>query len=49
MSSIGFQPSVEVLEKAQTALDLVLSDDSELNELWGKPKIMLFGVIVLNV
>lgn len=32
-SSIRFQLSVEVLEKAQTALDLVLSDDSELNEL----------------
>ena len=36
VNTVKIEPSLELLEKARTALDLVLSDDSELNELWGE-------------
>lgn len=36
VNTVNIEPSPELLEKARTALDLVLSDDSELNELWGE-------------
>ncbi len=36
VNTVKIEPSPELLEKARTALDLVLSDDSELNELWGE-------------
>lgn len=34
VKSVDFQPSADLLAKAQTALDLVLGEESELNELW---------------
>lgn len=34
VQSVNLQPSAALLKNAQTALDLVLGEDSELNELW---------------
>lgn len=36
VKSVDFQPSADLLAKAQTALDLVLGEESELNELWAE-------------
>lgn len=34
VQAVNLQPSAALLKNAQTALDLVLGEDSELNELW---------------
>ena len=36
VKSVDFQPSADLLAKAQTALDLVLGEESELKELWSE-------------
>lgn len=36
VKSVDFQPSADLLAKAQAALDLVLGEESELNELWAE-------------